>query len=91
MLHRVAFVAAFGKLVPASGNITHQQVRLGDHVHIRCNFSLAHSKPQCLFQSRLEPVVQLINADLQALVLVDERVAYQDTRHTRILARETKQ
>jgi hypothetical protein len=53
--------------------------------------AFAGGETQRLFQRQLHAVVELVHAQLQAFVFIDQRIADQHPRHARILRREVEQ
>src|SRR5688572_23016334 len=83
--------AALGKLVPASGDEAQDQVGARGRVGVRQDLVLRDAEAHRLLERRFEPVVQLVDARLQLLVFVHERVADQHARHAFVLLREAEQ
>src|SRR2546422_10715973 len=80
---------ALGKELPASYYIGGEPRGIGTGVAVPAVRGLRY--PQRLPQGRLELFRQLVDSCLQAIVLVHEGVADQDSRHAGVLFREREE
>src|SRR3989442_14449686 len=80
---------ALGKELPASDYIGDEHLGIGTGVAVPAVRGLRY--PQRLPQGRLELFRQLVDSCLQAIVLMPEGVADQDSRHAGVLFRDREE
>src|SRR5258706_2166592 len=91
LFRRVAPESALGELMPAADHESDHEIGLGGGIRTFGNLLLGNREAQRLLKRCLQPVMQLVDARLQAFIFVDKNIADQHTRHAGVLLGKTKQ